>query len=162
MNDSFNSNDTGGQNPIFDIMREEDLKKNLMPVFPYKPNDDKYSIKQNYRNEIDKMFVSLKEFNNNIMQMMISTNRMLQIIDENTIIINIRFVYKDQECWVYCKLKDKISDVIKKIKINEDGFTIDNKNFFFNGKILELNQSVGENGLSNNSYVLIHEIKDLL
>ena len=157
MNDSFNSNHTGGRNPIFDLMKEEDLKKNLMmPVFPYKPNNDNYTARQNYRNEIDKMFLSLKEFNNNIMQMMISTNRMIQIIDENTFnTINIRFMFYDKDCWVNCKLKDKISDVIKNIKINEDGFSIDNKIFIFNGKKLELNQTVKECGLLNNNLVAI-------
>ena len=166
MNDSFNSNDTGGQNPIFNIMREEDLKQNLMvplpPLNSNNDNNDNYLIKQNYRNEIDNMFFSLKEFNNNIMQMMISTNRMIQIINENTFDkINIRFLYRNKDCWVNCKLKDKMSDVINKIKINEDGFNLNNKIFIFNAKRLELNQNVRELGLNNNSVVFIIENRSI-
>ena len=166
MNDSFNSNDTGGQNPIFNIMREEDLKQNLMvplpPLNSNSDNNDNYLIKQNYRNEIDNMFFSLKEFNNNIMQMMISTNRMIQIINENTFDkINIRFLYRNKDCWVNCKLKDKMSDVINKIKINEDGFNLNNKIFIFNAKRLELNQNVRELGLNNNSVVFIIENRSI-
>ena len=93
------------------------------------------------------------------MQMMDITNRMIHIIDNSSDnIITINFGYKNYtNIFIDCKLGDKISDVINKIKIEEDGFNINDKILIFNGAQLNLNGRVKDEGLMNGSFVLIIE-----
>ena len=152
------SDSSGKNNPIFKIMQNEKYKNEsvFFPKFEYFPSSSPYlsDLKNNYLFELDKFSLSLKEFNNNILQMMQTTNKMIEIIDQNSE-ISLEFEYKNKSYIIKCKLNDNLSDVINKIKIDEEGFDINNKVFLCYGKILNLNAKVKDEGLKNFSYIMI-------
>ena len=95
-------NDSGMENPIFEIMNlEENRFQNIMPplisappIIPLRNNNNK-----KYSNEtIDKMILTLKDFNNNINNIMETTKRMNNIIDKyESNFINIHIAYKGRK-----------------------------------------------------------------
>ena len=148
----------GMNNPIFKIMPP---KYKSHPIFFPKignamipPSSYLSDLKYNYSLELNKFSQTLKEFNKNILQMMTTTNKMIEIIDQNCE-INLNFNYKNKSYIIKCKLNDKLSDVIKKIKIDEEGFDINKKIFIFCGLILNLNAKVKDEGLKNFDFILI-------
>ena len=149
---------SGMNNPIFRIMSPK--YKNDPIFFPkiqpalFPPSSYLSDLKYNYSFELDKFSQSLKDFNKNILQMMQTTNKMIEIIDQNSD-INLNFSYKNNSYIIKCKLNDKLSDVIKKIKIDEEGFDINKKIFIFCGLILNLNAKVKDEGLKNFDFILI-------
>ena len=157
--DSDGSNDSGKRNPIFNICSPKNnvnIPSIIVPPFISQRNN----INKKYPMEtINNMELELKNFSFNIMQMMDITNRMIHIIDNSSDnIITINFGYKNYtNIFIDCKLGDKISDVINKIKIEEDGFNINDKILIFNGAQLNLNGRVKDEGLMNGSFVLIIE-----
>ena len=156
--DDDSDSTSGMNNPIFKIMETEKYKKEsvFFPKFEYSMFPSPYlsDLKNNYLFELDKFSLSLKEFNNNILQMMQTTNKMIEIIDQNSE-ISLDFEYKNKSYIIKCKLNDNLSDVINKIKIDEEGFDKNNKLFLCNGKILNLNARVKDESLKNFSYVMI-------
>ena len=162
-NDELNT--SGMQNPIFSIMNEQDEEENLyhnmlMPPLIsspfYIPRNNNTNKK--YSNEtIDKMIFTLKEFNKNINQMMETTNRMNIIIEKyNENNININFIYnRIKNFSIKCKLEDKLSDIINKINIGEDNFNINDKLILFNGRNLDINNTVKQEGIKNGTLLMI-------
>ena len=162
-NDELNT--SGMQNPIFSIMNEQEEEENLYhnmlmpPLIPspfYIPRNNNTNKK--YSNEtIDKMIFTLKEFNKNINQMMETTNRMNIIIEKyNENNININFIYnRIKNFSIKCKLEDKLSDIINKIKIGEDNFNIKDKLILFNGRNLDINKTVKQEGIKNGTLLMI-------
>ena len=148
----------GMDNPIFKIISPK--YKNPPIFFPklenamFPPSSYLSDLKYNYSFELDKFSKTLKEFNKNILQMMQTTNKMIEILDQNCE-INLSFNYKGKTYTIKCKLNEKLSDVIKKIKIDEEGFDINKKVFIFCGLILNLNAKVKDEGLKNFDYVMI-------
>ncbi len=162
-NDELNT--SGMQNPIFSIMNEQEEEENLYhnmlmpPLIPspfYIPRNNNANKK--YSNEtIDKMLLTLKEFNKNINQMMETTNRMNIIIEKyNENNININFIYnRIKNFSIKCKLEDKLSDIINKINIGEDNFNIKDKLILFNGRNLDINKTVKQEGIKNGTLLMI-------
>ena len=148
----------GMDNPIFKIMSP---KYESEPIFfpkiepaLFPPSSYLSDLKYNYSFELDKFSRSLKEFNKNILEVMQTTNKMIEIIDQNCE-ISLNFNYKEKTYAIKCKLNDKLSDVINKLKIDEEGFDINKKIFVFYGIILNLNAKVKDEGLKNSDYVII-------
>ena len=162
-NDELNT--SGMQNPIFRIMNEQDEEEeNIFQNFMMPPLiPPPFSIRRNnankkYSNEtIDKMLLTLKEFNKNINQMMETTNRMNIIIEKyNENNININFIYnRIKNFSIKCKLEDKLSDIINKINIGEDNFNIKDKLILFNGRNLDINKTVKQEGIKNGTLLMI-------
>ena len=163
--DLNNSGSSGMQNPIFDTMYKEENNFNnnnefdmippvmFPPFLPFKNN-----LKKKYSNEaIDNMMLSLKDFNNNIQQMMETTNRMFNIINKyNENNIHINFAYKNEKNFsIKCKLDDKLSDVISKINTGEENFNINDKLIIINGRALDINKTIKEEGILNGNVLLI-------
>ena len=155
--------DSGMNNPIFDIMkRERPTFKSVFSPFYHEeiyppPSPYLSDLKFQYSDEIDKMRLTLNDFNNNILQMMEATNRMIEIIDLNSE-INIIFDYKEKTYPIKCKLNDKLSDVIDKIKIDEGEFDKNNKMFLFFGKALNLNTKLRDEKIKNFDIIYIADI----
>ena len=152
-------NDSGMENPIFEIMNlEENRFQNIMPPLIYAPpiiplrnnNNKKYS-----NETIDKMILTLKDFNNNINNIIETTKRMNNIIDKyNSNFINIHIAYKgNYNNFIKCKLNEKISDALKKIKI--ENFDINNKLVISNGRNLDINKTFKDENLINEAYLFI-------
>ena len=164
-NDELNT--SGMQNPIFRIMNEQDEEEeNIFQNFMMPPLiPSPFSIRRNnankkYSNEtIDKMIFTLKEFNKNITHMMETTNRMNLIIEKyNENNININFIYNRVKNFsIKCKLEDKLSDVINRIKTGEDNFNINDKIVIFNGRNLDLNKTVKQEGIKNGTLLMIND-----
>ena len=164
-NDELNT--SGMQNPIFRIMNEQDEEEeNIFQNFMMPPLiPPPFSIRRNnankkYSNEtIDKMIFTLKEFNKNITHMMETTNRMNLIIEKyNENNININFIYNRVKNFsIKCKLEEKLSDIINRIKTGEDNFNINNKIVFFNGRNLDLNKTVKQEGIKNGTLLMIND-----
>ena len=162
-NDELNT--SGMQNPIFRIMNEQDEEEeNIFQNFMMPPLiPPPFSIRRNtankkYSNEtIDKMIFTLKEFNKNITHMMETTNRMNLIIEKyNENNININFIYnRIKNFSIKCKLEDKLSDIINKINIGEDNFNIKDKLILFNGRNLDINKTVKQEGIKNGTLLMI-------
>ena len=139
------------ENPIFEIMNlEENRFQNIMPplissppIIPLRNNNNK-----KYSNEtIDKMILTLKDFNNNINNIMETTKRMNNIIDKyESNFINIQIAYKgNYNNFIKCKLNEKIFDALKKIKI--ENFDINNKLVISNGRNLDINKTFKDENL---------------
>ena len=152
-------NDSGMENPIFEIMNlEENRFQNIMPllissppIIPLRNNNNK-----KYSNEtIDKMILTLKDFNNNINNIMETTKRMNNIIDKyESNFINIHIAYKgNYNNFIKCKLNEKISDALKKIKI--ENFDINNKLVISNGRNLDINKTFKDENLIYEAYLFI-------
>ena len=152
-------NDSGMENPIFEIMNlEENRFQNIMPLLIYSPpiiplrnnNNKKYS-----NETIDKMILTLKGFNNNINNIMETTKRMNNIIDKyESNFINIHIAYKgNYNNFIKCKLNEKISDALKKIKI--ENFDINNKLVISNGRNLDINKTFKDENLIYEAYLFI-------
>ena len=152
-------NDSGMENPIFEIMNlEENRFQNIMPplisgppIIPLRNNNNK-----KYSNEtIDKMILTLKGFNNNINNIMETTKRMNNIIDKyESNFINIHIAYKgNYNNFIKCKLNEKISDALKKIKI--ENFDINNKLAISNGRNLDINKTFKDENLIYEAYLFI-------
>ena len=151
-------NDSGMENPIFEIMNlEENIFQNMImpplispPIIPLKNNNKKYS-----NETIDKMILTLKDFNNNIKNIMETTKRMNNIIDKyNSNFINIHIAYKgNYNNFIKCKLNEKISDALKKIKI--ENFDINNKLVISNGRNLDINKTFKDENLIYEAYLFI-------
>ena len=154
-------NDSGMENPIFEIMNlEENRFQNMImpplisgpPIIPLRNNNNN----KKYSNEtIDKMILTLKDFNNNINNIMETTKRMNNIIDKyNSNFINIHIAYKgNYNNFIKCKLNEKISDALKKIKI--ENFDIYNKLVISNGRNLDINKTFKDENLLNEAYLFI-------
>ena len=156
-------NDSGMENPIFEIMNlEENRFQNMImsplisapPIIPLRNNNKKYS-----NETIDKMIFTLKEFNKNITHMMETTNRMNLIIEKyNENNININFIYNRVKNFsIKCKLEDKLSDIISRIKTGEENFNINDKIVIFNGRNLDLNKTVKKEGIKNGTLLMIND-----
>ena len=152
-------NDSGMENPIFEIMNlEENRFQNMImpplisapPIIPLRNNNKKYS-----NETIDKMILTLKDFNNNINNIMETTKRMNNIIDKyESNFINIHIAYKgNYNNFIKCKLNEKISDALKKIKI--ENFDINNKLVISNGRNLDINKTFKDENLINEAYLFI-------
>ena len=153
-------NDSGMENPIFEIMNLEEnrFQNMIMPplisapsIIPLRNNNNK-----KYLNEtIDKMILTLKDFNNNIKNIMETTKRMNNIIDKyESNFINIHIAYKENyNNFIKCKLNAKISDALKKIKI--ENFDIINKLVISNGRNLDINKTFKDENLINEAYLFI-------
>ena len=151
-------NDSGMENPIFEIMNlEENRFQNMImpplispPIIPLKNNNKKYS-----NETIDKMILTLKDFNNNINNIMETTKRMNNIIDKyESNFINIHIAYKgNYNNFIKCKLNEKISDALKKIKI--ENFDINNKLVISNGRNLDINKTFKDENLIYEAYLFI-------
>ena len=152
-------NDSGMENPIFEIMNlEENRFQNIMPplissppIIPLRNNNNK-----KYSSEtIDKMILTLKNFNNNIKNIMETTKRMNNIIDKyESNFINIHIAYKgNYNNFIKCKLNEKISDALKKIKI--ENFDINNKLVISNGRNLDINKTFKDENLIYEAYLFI-------
>ena len=164
-NDELNT--SGMQNPIFRIMNEQDeeeenIFQNFMmpPLIPPPFSICRNTANKKYSNEtIDKMIFTLKEFNKNITHMMETTNRMNLIIEKyNENNININFIYNRVKNFsIKCKLEDKLSDIINRIKTGEDNFNINDKVVIFNGRNLDLNKTVKQEGIKNGTLLMIND-----
>ena len=152
-------NDSGMENPIFEIMNlEENRFQNMImpplisatPIIPLRNNNKKYS-----NETIDKMILTLKDFNNNINNIMETTKKMNNIIDKyNSNFINIQIAYKgNYNNFIKCKLNAKISDALKKIKI--ENFDINNKLVISDGRNLDINKTFKDEILINEAYLFI-------
>ena len=152
-------NDSGMENPIFEIMNlEENIFQNMImpplisapPIIPLRNNNKKYS-----NETIDKMILTLKDFNNNINNIMETTKRMNNIIDKyESNFINIHIAYKgNYNNFIKCKLNEKISDALKKIKI--ENFDINNKLVISNGRNLDINKTFKNENLIYEAYLFI-------
>ena len=152
-------NDSGMENPIFEIMNlEENRFQNIMPplisappIIPLRNNNKKYS-----NETIDKMILTLKDFNNNnINNIMETTKIMNNIIDKyESNFINIHIAYKgNYNNFIKCKLNEKISDALKKIKI--ENFDINTKLVISNGRNLDINKTFKDENLINEAYLFI-------
>ena len=153
-------NDSGMENPIFEIMNlEENRFQNMImpplisapPIIPLKNNNNK-----KYSNEtIDKIILTLKDFNNNIKNIMETTKRMNNIIDKyESNFINIHIAYKgNYNNFIKCKLNEKISDALKKIKT--ENFDINNKLVISNGRNLDINKTFKDENLIYEAYLFI-------
>ena len=155
-------NDSGMENPIFEIMNlEENRFQNMImpplisapPIIPLRNNNNN----KKYSNEtIDKMILTLKDFNNNnINNIMETTKRMNNIIDKyESNFINIHIAYKgNYNNFIKCKLNEKISDALKKIKI--ENFDINNKLVISNGRNLDINKTFKDENLIYEAYLFI-------
>ena len=154
-------NDSGMENPIFEIMNlEENRFQNMImpplisgpPIIPLRNNNNN----KKYSNEtIDKMILTLKDFNNNINNIMETTKRMNNIIDKyESNFINIHIAYKgNYNNFIKCKLNEKISDALKKIKI--ENFDIYNKLVISNGRNLDINKTFKDENLIYEAYLFI-------
>ena len=156
-------NDSGMENPIFDIMsQEENNNQNIIfpPLIPPPFLSHRNYTNKKYSNEtIDKMILALKEFNKNINQMIDTTNRMNIIIDKyNEKYININLIYnRIKNFSIKCKIEDKISDAINKIKTGEDNFNINDKIIIFNGRNLDINKTFKDEGIINGTLLIIND-----
>ena len=161
-------NDSGLQNPIFELMRAEEYNNNLnfdnfednimMPpvLFPPLINIRNNSNKKNLNEKIDKMLLSLKNFNENIQLMLDTTNRMNNIINKYEInFINLTFEYKSKKIFMKCKLEDVISDVISKLKFGEENFNINDKFFIYCAKRIDISKKFKEEKILSYSTILI-------
>ena len=152
-------NNSGIENPILGKNFEENSFENMImppfissPIIPQRNNNKKYS-----NETIDKMISTLNDFYNNINKVMETTNRMNNIIDKyNANFINISISYKiNYNFFIKCKLIDKISDAFNKIKIPEDGFDINNKLIFFNGRNIDINKTFKDENIFNGALLFI-------
>ena len=152
-------NNSGIENPILGMNFEENSFENMImppfissPIIPQRNNNKKYS-----NETIDKMISTLNDFYNNINKVMETTNRMNNIIDKyNANFINISISYKiNYNFFIKCKLNDKISDALNKIKIPEDGFDINNKLIFFNGRNIDMNKTFKDENIFNGALLFI-------
>ena len=152
-------NNSGIENPILGMNFEENSFENMImppfissPIIPQRNNNKKYS-----NETIDKMISTLNDFYNNINKVMETTNRMNNIIDKyNANFINISISYKiNYNFFIKCKLNDKISDALNKIKIPEDGFDLNNKLIFFNGRNIDINKTFKDENIFNGALLFI-------
>ena len=152
-------NNSGIENPILGMNFEENSFENMImppfissPIIPQRNNNKKYS-----NETIDKMISTLNDFYNNINKVMETTNRMNNIIDKyNANFINISISYKiNYNFFIKCKLNDKISDALNKIKIPEDGFDLNNKLIFFNGRNIDMNKTFKDENIFNGALLFI-------
>ena len=160
----MDSDNSGIENPIFDLaknqpelnndfnMYENILLNNNLVMNSIKPlmQNKKYSV-----DVINKMLITLNEFRNNIQRVMDTTNNMLQAINKCEDKINLKFSFNGQILIVDCKSVDKLSVVLEKIKTRINVFKIEEHVYIFNAKKLELNTSVKDLGLVNNSHIVI-------
>ena len=160
----MDSDNSGIENPIFDLaknqpdlnndfnMYENILLNNNLVMNSIKPlmQNKKYSV-----DVINKMLITLNEFRNNIQRVMDTTNNMLQAINKCEDKINLKFSFNGQILIVDCKSVDKLSAILEKIKTRINDFKIEEHVYIFNAKKLELNTSVKDLGLVNNSHIVI-------
>ena len=155
-------NDSGQNLPIFNLMNSEENSFQNMILPPLVPppflSHRNYTNKKYSNETIDKMVLTLREFNKNINQMFETTNRMNLIIDKyNENYISIYLIYNQVQYFsIKCKKDDKILDAINKIKTGEDNFNINDKIIIFNGRSLDMNKTFNDEGIKNGNLLMIN------
>ena len=96
---------------------------------------------------------------NNIMLPMFNVmNNMIKLNENpllnNSNVINIFFKKGTLTTIINCKQNEKISDVINRYIMKSSGTSINNR-YIYNGKVLNHSLTIGQSGITNNTYVYV-------